>query len=119
MTDETNLCLDCKNFDGETCMEQYINKLTVLPVLNCSGYVKEQGFKRDEYGNPICDTCGGDLVIFRAEPGDVQGICPTCDNSPPERVFEKPVVKTEMIDFLIPEPKKVLEEKKTLRRKEK
>ena len=42
-------------------------------------------FKRDKYGNPICETCGGDLMIFSAEPGDVQGMCPTCDNSAPGR----------------------------------
>ena len=39
-------------------------------------------FKRDEYGNPVCETCGGDLVIFSAEPGDVQGMCPECDSQP-------------------------------------
>jgi hypothetical protein len=41
-------------------------------------------FDRDEYGNPVCPCCGGDLVIFSAEPGDVQGMCPECDNKPEE-----------------------------------
>lgn len=39
-------------------------------------------FERDEHGNPVCSGCGGDLVIFSAEPGDVQGMCPVCDNKP-------------------------------------
>lgn len=44
--------------------------------------INKEDFERDEYGNPVCYGCGGELVIFRAEPGDVQGVCPVCDNQP-------------------------------------
>ncbi|MDD5010458.1 MAG: hypothetical protein PHC68_18920 [Syntrophorhabdaceae bacterium] len=39
-------------------------------------------FERDEFANPICPGCSDNLVIFSAEPGDVQGMCPECDNRP-------------------------------------
>lgn len=37
-------------------------------------------FKRDRFGNPICEGCSEPLIVFVGnEPGDIQAICPVCD----------------------------------------
>lgn len=37
-------------------------------------------YKRNEFGNPICEICGTELEFYRAEVDYVDVICPNCDN---------------------------------------